>query len=166
MRVSTFSVVPFLIVLATFGEALTGPARAVEEGAVEVAGDDAAMKAAMAKARASLPTFWKSFEKPGPGEAAFNLKVALMAPSKKLEHIWVNSIRRLADGKFAGRIDNTPQELPGVKAGDEVTFSEANISDWMFTRNGKIVGNETIRPMLADMPKDEADAYRAMLEKP
>ena len=26
--------------------------------------------------------------------------------------------------------------------------AEADISDWMFTRNGKIVGGETIKPLL------------------
>ena len=32
-------------------------------------------------------------------------------------------------------------------------FREADISDWMFTRNGKIVGGETIKPLLKAMPK-------------
>jgi len=155
----------FLVSVSVACCASIAPARAAEDRVVQVADDDAAVKAAMAKARASLLTFWKSFEKPGPGEAAFNLKVALMGPSKKVEHVWVKSIRRLANGKFTGKIDNHPQDLPGVKAGDVVTFSEAEISDWMFTRNGKIVGNETMRPLLAHMPRKEADAYRAMLEK-
>ena len=33
-------------------------------------------------------------------------------------------------------------------------------------RNGKIVGGETIRPMLRLMPKADADALRARLETP
>jgi uncharacterized protein YegJ (DUF2314 family) len=36
----------------------------------------------------------------------------------------------------------------------------------MFLRNGKIVGGETIRPMLKSLPKRDADALRARLEKP
>ncbi len=143
-----------------------GAARAAGDAIVQVAEEDTAVKAAMAKARASLPTFWHAFEKPGPGEAAFNLKVALENKSKQVEHVWVNAIARTAGGKFTGKIDNTPEALAGAKAGDMVTFSQANISDWMFTRNGKIVGNETMRPLLAHMPKEEAEAYRAMLETP
>ncbi len=166
MRVPLLSLIPVLILAAVIGGPVAGPARAVEDRVVQVADDDAAIKAAMAKARASLPAFWKAFDKPGPGEAAFNLKVSLMAPSKRIEHVWVNALARAADGKFTGRIDNEPQDMTGAKAGDVVTFSEANISDWMFTRDGKIVGNETMRPLLAHMSKEEADAYRAMLETP
>ena len=52
------------------------------------------------------------------------------------------------------------------KAGDVTEFREADISDWMFTRNGKIVGGETIRPLLKAMPKADADALRARMETP
>jgi uncharacterized protein YegJ (DUF2314 family) len=45
-------------------------------------------------------------------------------------------------------------------------FKEADISDWMFMRNGKIVGGETIRPLLKSLPKANADALRAKLETP
>ena len=34
----------------------------------------------------------------------------------------------------------------------------------MFTRNGKIVGGETIKPLLKAMPKADADALRARME--
>jgi uncharacterized protein YegJ (DUF2314 family) len=36
----------------------------------------------------------------------------------------------------------------------------------MFMRNGKLVGNETMRPLLKRMPKEQADRYRAMYETP
>ena len=45
-------------------------------------------------------------------------------------------------------------------------FKEADISDWMFMRNGKIVGGETIRPLLKSLPKANADALREKLETP
>jgi uncharacterized protein YegJ (DUF2314 family) len=47
-----------------------------------------------------------------------------------------------------------------------VNSSEADISDWMFMRNGKIVGGETIKPLLKAMPKADADALRARMESP
>ena len=37
-------------------------------------------------------------------------------------------------------------------------FTEADISDWMLMRNGKIIGGETIWPLLKSMPKADADA--------
>ena len=54
----------------------------------------------------------------------------------------------------------------GKRAGDLAEFREADISDWMFLRNGKIVGGETIRPMLKKMSKADADALRARMETP
>lgn len=161
MRLSIFRVVlPIVAMFVCIGAACAEPP------VVQVAEDDAAMRAAMARARATLPTFWSAFEKPAAGETAFSVKVSLMAPTKKVEHIWVNSVKRLPDGKLTGKLDNEPEALPGATAGDAITFSEANVSDWMFTRKGKIVGNETMRPLLARLPVEEADALRKMLEKP
>ena len=71
-----------------------------------------------------------------------------------------------ADGRYSGRFANAPRDLPGKKAGEVALFSEADISDWMFTRNGKIVGGETIKPLLKSLPKADADALRARMETP
>ena len=54
---------------------------------------------------------------------------------------------------------------PGKHEGELAEFTEADISDWMFMRNGKIVGGETIRPLLKSMPKaddsrQDGDALR------
>jgi len=61
---------------------------------------------------------------------------------------------------------NARRHLPGERAGDLAEFREADISDWMFLRNGKIVGGETIRPMLKLMTKADADALRARMGAP
>jgi uncharacterized protein YegJ (DUF2314 family) len=75
-------------------------------------------------------------------------------------------VKKLADGRYSGRFANEPRYLPGKRAGDLVEFGEADISDWMFLRNGKIVGGETIRPLLKSLPKADADALRARMETP
>jgi Uncharacterized protein conserved in bacteria (DUF2314) len=49
------------------------------------------------------------------------------------------------------KVRQRARDLPGKKAGDVTEFKEADISDWRFTRNGKIVGGET-RPLLKAMP--------------
>ena len=59
----------------------------------------------------------------------------------------------------------TPDTIT-ANAGDKVEFTEADISDWMFMRNGKIVGGETIKPTLKSLPKADADALRARMEQP
>ena len=80
--------------------------------------------------------------------------------------IWMAEVKRLPGGRYSGRFANQPRDLPGRKAGEVALFGEADISDWMFMRNGKIVGGETIRPLLKSLPKADADALRARLETP
>jgi len=87
-------------------------------------------------------------------------------PRNNGEHIWIAEVKKTADGRYSGKFANAPRDLPGKKAGDVAEFKEADISDWMFTRNGKIVGGETIKPLLKAMPKADADALRARMETP
>lgn len=142
------------------------PVLAQRSDVVKAPANDKAMAAAVDKARKSLPEFWKELEKPGPGVEKFSVKVEFAVDGRSTEHIWVGNVTRLADGKLVGLLANDPRGLPGRKGGDRVTFADDQISDWQFMRNGKIVGNETMRPLLARMPKAEAAKYRAMLEKP
>jgi uncharacterized protein YegJ (DUF2314 family) len=126
---------------------------------------DAEMAIAQAKARASLPEFWKKFAAPAPGEDRFMLKVMMPYSAKNVEHIWVGELER-KDGMIRGTVGNTPKNVTYVKFGQRAEFDETQISDWMYRRNGKIVGNFTMRPLLARMPPDEAAHYRAMLAEP
>ena len=101
-----------------------------------------------------------------PSETGHSLKVRFPNPKNNGEHIWIAEVKKAADGRYSGRFANAPRDLPGKKAGDVAEFREADISDWMFTRNGKIVGGETIKPLLKAMPKADADALRARMETP
>jgi uncharacterized protein YegJ (DUF2314 family) len=75
-------------------------------------------------------------------------------------------VTKRPDGSYSGRFANEPRDLPGKHAGDQVKFAQGDISDWMFMRSGKIVGGETIKPLLKSMPKADADALRARMEQP
>jgi uncharacterized protein YegJ (DUF2314 family) len=127
--------------------------------------DDAEMNAAIAQARDTLPTFWASFDAPKWSENGHSLKVGFPA-GDRVEHIWIADITKLPNGAFSGRLANAPRDLPGKREGDVVQFREADISDWLFMRNGKIVGGETIKPLLKSLPKADADALRARMERP
>jgi len=133
---------------------------------VDVPTSDPVMAAAIAKARATLPEFWASYENPKPSETGYSLKVRFPTRGNNGEHIWMADVKKLGGGRYSGRFANAPRDLPGRREGDLVEFTEASISDWMFLRNGKIVGGETIRPMLKSLPKRDADALRARLERP
>jgi len=155
-----------LIVLAVF----VGPGmpahRASAETVIDVPNGDAEMAAAIGKARASLPAFWASYASPKPSEEGHSLKVRFPYGSNSHEHIWMAEVKKLEGGRYSGRFANEPVHLPGKHVGDQVEFTDADISDWMFMRNGKIVGGETIRPLLKSMPKAEAAALRARMETP
>ena len=133
---------------------------------IDVSSDSAEMNAAIAKARATLPMFWTSYEAPKPSETGHMLKVRFPTRRNAGEHIWMAEVRKLGEGRYSGHFANAPRDLPGRQEGDLTEFKEADISDWMFMRNGKIVGGETIRPLLKSLPKADADALRARLETP
>jgi uncharacterized protein YegJ (DUF2314 family) len=132
---------------------------------VGVRAADAEMNAAIAHARDTLPTFWASFDAPKPTEMGHALKVRFDAGAE-VEHIWVSDVEKLSDGNYSGRLANEPDDLPGKSIGDEVEFKQSDISDWMFMRNEKVVGGETIKALLKSMPEEEADAVRARMEQP
>jgi uncharacterized protein YegJ (DUF2314 family) len=155
-----------LAAVAVLGVAVTGVPAEDRSPVVTVPSASAEMNAAIAKARATLPTFWISYGAPKPSESGHSLKVRFANATNDGEHIWIAEVRKLADGRYSGRFANEPRWLPGKKAGDPVEFKEVDISDWMFMRNDKIVGGETIRVLLKSLPKRDADALRARLETP
>lgn len=130
----------------------------------DVAGDDPEMTAAIAKARGTLPQFWQVFEKPEHGESRFSLKVKIK-DKDETEVFWTSEIER-RDGKISGRISNNPEIVKTVKMGERIEIPEADITDWLYFRDGKMFGNETIRPLLKKMPPDRAAKVNEMLADP
>src|SRR5262245_53661386 len=99
-RTSLTTLIVFPALLTLFG------ACSEREKVVNVAEDDAEMVAAIAKARETLPQFWKIFDKPEHGEHGFSLKVKI-TDKRGTEHFWVTDIQR-RDGKIMGTINNDP----------------------------------------------------------
>jgi uncharacterized protein YegJ (DUF2314 family) len=132
---------------------------------VDVPTSDPIISAAIAEARAALPEFWASYENPKASEGGHSLKVRFPTRGTNSEHIWMADVKKLGEGHYSGGFANAPRDLPGRREGDLVEFTAASISDWMFLRDGKIVGGETIRPLLKSLPKRDADALRARLER-
>src|SRR6185436_18153471 len=142
----------------------TGVVRAQDRSPViDLSSGNPEMNAAIAKGRATLPTFWASYDAPKSSETGHSLKVRFPSARRSGEHIWIADVKKRADGRYSGKFANAPRDLPGKKAGDPTEFTEADITDWMFMRNGKIVGGETIKPSLKALPKADADAMRARM---
>ena len=132
-----------------------------DDQTIRVSSSDAEMNAAIAKARASLPDFWQVYEKREQGESGFSLKVKI-TDNKKIEHFWVVDVER-KNGKISGSINNDPDIVQNVKLGDKITVNEPDISDWLYLRNGKMVGNFTLRALFKRMSKSEVEKYKQML---
>jgi uncharacterized protein YegJ (DUF2314 family) len=131
---------------------------------VNVEADDPEMVVAIAKARETLPQFWQIFDKRERGESDFALKVKI-TDERGTEHFWATEIER-RDGKTKGTINNDPNIVASVKLGDRIVIPEADISDWLYMRDGKMFGNETIRPLLKKMPAAEAEKLKRMMANP
>jgi len=156
-----------VLIAAAFALAGTNTARVEDHSPViDVRTADPEMNAAISHARETLPAFWASYEAPKPSETQHSLKVRFPTHRNEGEHIWMREVKKLPSGGYSGRFANQPRDLPGKRAGDLAEFKQADISDWMFMRNGKIVGGETIKPLLKSMPKADADALRARMEQP
>ena len=72
------------------------------------------------------------------------------------EHLWVGDLKW--DGtNFRGKINNKPHDLRNVKLGQSVVVAPQEISDWMFIKNGKLIGGYTTRVLYARLsPQDKA----------
>ncbi|MDE2447308.1 MAG: DUF2314 domain-containing protein [Alphaproteobacteria bacterium] len=128
---------------------------------VNVPADDKMMNAAIAKALETLPKFWAHLAKPRPGEENFALKLKI-SDGAKVEHFWCGHIEGDAVSATCV-IDNDPEIVKTVKAGERIKVDPALISDWMLTRGDKILGGQTIRVLLPHLDEAQADALRAAL---
>jgi uncharacterized protein YegJ (DUF2314 family) len=135
-----------------------------DDRTISVSANDAEMNLAISKARQALPEFWQVFESRKNGESDFCLKVRI-EDSSGTEHFWAINIRR-ENGKIWGEIGNDANIVKSVKLGDQVPITESDISDWLYMRNGKIVGNFTVRPLLKSMSEEEAQHTRSLLADP
>jgi uncharacterized protein YegJ (DUF2314 family) len=163
MRARAIAAVLALLCVCAASPLVGGTAHAHDD-VVSVPNDDAEMATAIAKARKSIDTFWAALSAPKPDEDGFALKVRIEANGQS-EHFWLIDVERKGTG-YAGTINNEPEMVDTVTNGQRYEFTDEQISDWMFMRNGKMVGNETMRPLLKHMPEQEAATYRNMLESP
>ena len=128
---------------------------------VDVQANDPEMTAAIAKARETLPAFWEAFDKRARGENRFALKVRI-TDKRGTEYFWVTGIER-RDERIFGTINNDPNIVASVKLGERIEISEVDISDWLYMRDGKMVGNRTVRPLFKKMPKADVERIKSML---
>jgi uncharacterized protein YegJ (DUF2314 family) len=76
-----------------------------------------------------------------------------------VEHFWIHSFDHIGR-RFHGRLNNTPRALGNVKRGDNISFTEIEIVDWMYLDNGAMKGNYSARAMLKSAPREEQDGFK------
>lgn len=135
-----------------------------EDKVISVNDDDAEMTIAISKARETLPHFWQVFDKRSRSESGFALKIKI-SDKKGVEHFWVIDLVRQA-GKTMGTINNDPDTVGIVKLGDRIEIPEPDITDWLYMREGKMVGNFTLKPLFKQMPPEEVKKFKIMMTDP
>lgn len=141
--------------------ALSGPA--VAQGhpdrpdVVMVSDADKAMNAAIDKARAELPTFYKHLAKPAADERNFSVKFNLV-PDGDAEFIWARDLEWI-NGKLYGTLSNVPI-APEYSQGQRLLIPQADIIDWGYMKGDVMQGNYTTRVLLDIMPASDAARLR------
>ena len=121
--------------------------------------DEKAMDAAILRAKSETDAFLKVLA--ARNADSFSVK-APISEGAETEHFWLTDIT-YKDGQFTGKIANEPGIVNNVKFGQEWKIKKEKISDWMYVRGDKIYGGYTIDPLLATMPRQQADEMRRQL---
>lgn len=133
-------------------------ARPVKENVIAYHTSDLSMNAAKKKARQTLPRFLELVNAGTDG--TYTIKFPL-TQNGETEHIWMQ-LMDYRDGTFVGLLANDPVNGTKYKMGDRMEVASADVEDWMINTGELMYGGYTVRAMLKDMPKEEADKYRPM----
>jgi uncharacterized protein YegJ (DUF2314 family) len=75
-----------------------------------------------------------------------------------VEHIWLSDVT-FVGGRFQGKVDNEPVSIPGLKPGQVVSVNPDEISDWVYIKNGKLIGGYTIRAHYNELTPQEKQEF-------
>ena len=119
--------------------------RTGEPDVAVVDAEDAEMNAAILQAQQTTKSFLQILVAPMPNQTDFSVKRPYPAKgSSDKEHIWISHLS--FDGNLLhGTIENDPVGIEHLQLGDPVSFPPAELSDWMYLEDGKIVGGYTTR---------------------
>ena len=135
------------IIAAMKGEgALKALRNSSNAAVVGASGDDPKMLAATAEARRTWPEFVKAFRNKPENSESFAAKFPFDAPDQK-EFMWVEVVSVKGD-TVVGRLGNDPVWVKDLKLGDEVKMKVSDLSDWMYLKDGEIVGGYTVKVLM------------------
>ena len=122
---------------------------------------NAQILAARQQAKASLPEFLSHLRDPQSGETLFTVKFQLTDAGCPVENIWAADLEPMSDG-FKATISGAPQ-CGYHKENDPIVFSNAEVVDWGYMKDGVMQGNYTTKVLIEMMPEAQKTAIREAL---
>jgi uncharacterized protein YegJ (DUF2314 family) len=150
----------FAVFLFSCEKKTPGPGAIPRDPALALSQSDGTLREIGLRAREELPVFIRKMQKPGPGEGGFMVKCPFPADQGsgfRHEELWIGEID-FEDGRYSGVLINQPYHIGACRAGDRVFFSLDDISDWMYTRDGRIVGGLSVKYLIEGIPELDRDA--------
>lgn len=117
---------------------------------------------AVALARNTLPQFWERLSANEPHETGYALKIAV-GDQYGTEQLWITRLHSRGK-RLYGVVDTPPRVVRFVRKGQELEVRTDSIVDWMYFRNGRMVGNHTGRVLLRYLPPAEAEKLLLLYE--
>lgn len=124
--------------------------------------DDELVQAAAARARESLPNFLAAWRAGRPGDEDFCLKIRVR-DGEVAELVWLGDLAENGEGVLSGLLDNPPVQVRNLRVGQRIGVDPSEILDWAYRRDGRMVGNFSLRALLPRMSASEARKARALL---
>jgi uncharacterized protein YegJ (DUF2314 family) len=90
--------------------------------------------------------------------AGFAVKAAVPVSAGDAEYFWITPFTN-QNGQFSGAINNTPRMAKTVKLGQTISFSQADIVDWMYMDGHAMKGNYTACALLRSASKREVEEF-------
>src|SRR5688572_17588712 len=114
---------------------------------VNVESDDAAMNAAIAKAKGTFDGFIKTFKSQEENTRDYFVKMRFeggAGEEAEAEHMWLGDLFFRGQDLF-GILTSDPVFVKTHATGDTILIQREKVSDWSYVRNNILVGGYTIR---------------------
>ena len=108
-------------------------------------------------AQNSLSTFFRNLNRANYGDRNFFVKYPFLADTGsgiRVEQLWLTGIH-YENGNYYGTLANSPMNISNLKKDDKVIFSTDSVTDWMYVHNGKIIGGQSIKYLLENIPEEQ-----------
>ncbi len=121
--------------------------------------DDKEMNRAVQQAKDTYADFLAALNQQDSSNKSFAVKMRFAYDEASAEHLWLADLHKKA-GKLFGVVDSDPYNVTWIKWGDTLEIKKDSLSDWMYLRNGKMVGGYTTIALYHKMSEKEKKEFR------